>query len=351
MTYEEILQRMLDRVPNAMDKREGSIIYDALAPAAAELAQMHVTLKSYLDLVFVDTSSEDYLTRLCTQFGIEREEATQAVRKVVLEGISEIPIGSRFSIDSLFFVATEKIADFEYKAKCETSGTIGNKVFGKLTPITYIQGLSSATLTDVLIPGEEIETDEELKNRYFEYVREPAFGGNIADYKRKVKSLDGVGQVKVFPVWNGAGTVKLVLLDSDFNVPTPTLIQNVTDAVKGDGGGLGIAPIGHYVTILPTSGESINFEFTGLRLKDSYNSSEVEENITKSLEDYLLSLRKEWESNDKTLVRVAYIEYRALDVEGVLDLNEVLINGSRANLEVTEESIPILGSVVFDYAT
>ena len=29
---------MLDAVPNDLDKREGSIIYNALAPAAAELA-------------------------------------------------------------------------------------------------------------------------------------------------------------------------------------------------------------------------------------------------------------------------------------------------------------------------
>ena len=40
MTYEEILQRMLGRVPNTIDKREGSLIYTALAPAAAELIQM-----------------------------------------------------------------------------------------------------------------------------------------------------------------------------------------------------------------------------------------------------------------------------------------------------------------------
>ena len=37
ITYEVILKRMLDRIPSTMDKREGSIIYDALAPAAIEL--------------------------------------------------------------------------------------------------------------------------------------------------------------------------------------------------------------------------------------------------------------------------------------------------------------------------
>ena len=38
-TYEEILRGMLDRAPEDIDKREGSVIYDALAPTAYFLAQ------------------------------------------------------------------------------------------------------------------------------------------------------------------------------------------------------------------------------------------------------------------------------------------------------------------------
>lgn len=37
MTFESILSAMLQRVPDTVDKREGSVIYDALSPAAAEL--------------------------------------------------------------------------------------------------------------------------------------------------------------------------------------------------------------------------------------------------------------------------------------------------------------------------
>ena len=48
MTYEVILKRMLDRVKNSIDKREGSIIYDALAPAAVELSIMYDELDTSL---------------------------------------------------------------------------------------------------------------------------------------------------------------------------------------------------------------------------------------------------------------------------------------------------------------
>lgn len=351
ITYEEIIQRMLARVPDTVDKREGSMIFDALAPAAIELVQMYVELQGYLDLVFVDTSSEDYLTRLCSQFGVDRQAATYAIRKASFEGVTDIPIGGRFTIDDLVYSATEKIQDGIYKVKCETAGTIGNKSFGKMVPVSFIEGLKSITLEDVLVPGEETETDENLKSRYFDYVREPAFGGNIADYKRKVKALDGVGQVKVFPVWNGEGTVKLVILDSECNKPSESLIENVNNAVLGDVKGLGIAPIGHIVTINAVGETPINFTIKDLRLKDGYIQEVVEASIKTSLESYLLSLRKEWESQNTLLARVTYTEYKVLDVEGVLDLNEVQLNNSRANVEIVAESIPVLGEVVFEYAT
>ena len=38
MTFDEIMERLLERVPDTFDKREGSVIWDALAPAAYELS-------------------------------------------------------------------------------------------------------------------------------------------------------------------------------------------------------------------------------------------------------------------------------------------------------------------------
>ena len=45
MSEEAILQRMLSKIPDTIDKREGSIIYDALAPASKELAIIYLELK------------------------------------------------------------------------------------------------------------------------------------------------------------------------------------------------------------------------------------------------------------------------------------------------------------------
>ena len=51
-TFDVILQRMLSRVPETMDKRESSPIYAALAPAAVELTSMYIAFDCMLAETF-----------------------------------------------------------------------------------------------------------------------------------------------------------------------------------------------------------------------------------------------------------------------------------------------------------
>ena len=63
MTYEKIMERMLSRVPDALDKREGAIIFDALAPAAFEMSILYTELETALDQTFADTCQGVYLDK------------------------------------------------------------------------------------------------------------------------------------------------------------------------------------------------------------------------------------------------------------------------------------------------
>ena len=53
-----------------LDKREGSVIYDAIAPAALELANMYVALDVVMDEVFADSASYYYLIKRAAERGI-----------------------------------------------------------------------------------------------------------------------------------------------------------------------------------------------------------------------------------------------------------------------------------------
>ncbi len=345
ITFEVILQRMLDKVPNELDKREGSIIYNALAPAAVELQNMYIEFDHILNQGFADTSSREYLIKRCAERGVYPYEATHAVLKGAFN--IDVPIGARFSLEDLNYRVIEKLGDGQFSLECETAGTVGNQYFGTLVPIDYIDGLTSAELVELLIPGEDEEETESLRSRYFATFNAKPYGGNRQDYILKTNAIPGVGLTKVTPIWNGGGTVKLTILDANFNKATNTLIetvQNEIDPVGHSGRGFGIAPIGHVVTVDTVDEVTINIA-TNIQFDDGYSWEGAEQEITDLMEEYLLDLRKEWASQNQLIVRVAQIETRILTVPGVIDITNTKINGLPQNLFLGEYEIPILGVV------
>jgi uncharacterized phage protein gp47/JayE len=352
-TEEVILDRMMNKISNDLDKREGSIIYNALAPAAQEVAKMYSDMDYFLKCTFASPDMPDeFLDLRVAEEGLKREKPTYAIKKGYFYNeeneLIDIPLNSRFSIEDFNFIAVEKISTGLYKMQCETTGIEGNSITGPLIPIEYIEGLSIATLGELIIPGEDKEDNYSLFNRYIEHLNEKPYGGNIADYKINTRAIEGVGTVKVFPIWNGGGTVKIVFLDSDYSVPTKELIdkvQTILDPVQNQGKGFGVAPVGHIVTVLGAKDIEINIE-TKLLLKRGLTIGQIQEDIEKVIKDYLLNLRKQWHEEDNTIVRISQIEARILNVEGVADLFNTKINDKEENLTLGTEEVPMFKEVV-----
>ena len=350
MTYESIMQRCLSRVPSNVDKREGSIIYDAIAPAAVELAILYSTFASEMSRAFPDTATGIDLTNKAKERGIFRLTATQAVRRATFtgpDGNMDIPIGSRFSGGSVNYVATARVTKGVYHVTAEEPGSIGNAYFGNLLPIDYIAGLASATLSEILIPGEDEEDDDTLRARYLESLNSESFGGNVTQYKEVVEKIPGVGAVKVFPVWNGGGTVKLVILDSEGKAPSDTLVntvQTTIDPVGNQGEGMGLAPIGHVVTVEGAEAVTIDVAFT-LTLDSVTTYAEVEGAILAAIDEYFTELVATWADSSALAVRISQLESHILDVGGIVDITGTTINGSSINLVLGSTEIPKLGTV------
>lgn len=347
ITFETIMQRCLDRVPEDMDKREGSIIYDAIAPAAVELQLMYIELDTILKETFADTASREYLIRRAAERGIIPYEASYAVlRGEFTPTTVEIPIGSRFSCNTLTYKVIEKISDGNYKVQCESAGTVGNGTFGQMIPIEYIQGLATANITELLIPGEDEESDSSIRARYFETFDTKAYGGNITDYITKTNALGGVGATKVTPVWQGGGTVLLTILDSEYKAPTAETVAYVQNQIdpRQDGEGYGIAPIGHIVTVQGATETDINIETT-LTFGEGYSFITLKNTIEAIIEEYLSGLRTTWANSSYTVVRISQIDSRLLNITGIEDVQNTKINGTAANLTLDQYEIPVLGSV------
>lgn len=391
VTYREILERMLNRVSDKFDKREGSVIFDTHSPTALELEILYVELNRMIAEGYGDTASREYLILRCKERGIIPYPATYAVLKGTFTPETVDVIGKRFNLGSLNYIVTEKIADGEYRVQCETPGTVGNQYFGQLIPIEYVEGLETATLTEVLIPGEDEEDTEDLRTRYFNSFDEKAFGGNVRDYIEKTNAIPGVGSTKVTRVWNGdirpadmipneivsewyegiigtvnptvkawleivysaakakkltvGGTVLLTILNSEYGVPTPELIQTVQTAIDPEqnaGEGYGLAPIGHVVTVKPADAVTINVKTT-ITFDVGYGWNNLQSSIDEAIQAYLLELRKTWADNPYLVVRVSQIETRLLAISGIVDIENTRINNKTDNLTLGKYEVPIYG--------
>lgn len=366
-SYDSILNLMLEKVPNTIDKRPGSFIRTALAPIASIIFSAYFTMDIIQKYTFISFAPSTFLDYRAAERGLSRKQATPAVRRVYFN--MEIPQGTRFSTvngsSSVNFNVgdfIEKIDDFYYyQATCETVGIIGNGYSGPLQSITYINGLNVAQIDDILIPGAEIEDDESLRQKYYDSLNEKAFAGNIAAYREEILKIDGVGAVQVWPFWKGGGTVLCSILTTEFEVASEQLINKVQTAIcpyieydsRPSQLGTGFAPIGASVTINTPSIFNINLSFNIL-IKQEYSYDTVIENCKNSINNYLLSLRKQWDTryieNDivyKCDVLYAQILAALIGSEGVLNITELLINNNNIDINLIEsrelQQIPFLG--------
>lgn len=348
-TYEVILERALSRVATDVDKREGSLIMNALASSAVEHANLYILLSGIAQNGYAPTAEREYLILRCKERGIFPYEATKAILKGKFN--QDIPLESRFNLNDLNYTVTEFIemvgGYYYYKLECETAGTIGNKYFGKLSPIEYVAKNLEGELVEVLIHAEDDEDTEALRKRYSASFGSISFGGNQQDYRERAGEIPDVGGVVILPVWRGGGTVKVVIINSDYGVASTTLVstaQNIIDPAP-QGTGAGTAPIGHTVTVgTPTEvpvNVAVHLTFSGT----TWNTVKLE--AEQIIKDYLLELRQTWEEKKGNLtVYISQIEARLLNIEGVTDITGTTkINGVGENLVTTAESLPVYGGV------
>lgn len=329
MTYENILNDMLDRVTNDIDKREGAVIYDALAPCAFQLAQAYFQLDNFIDLVLPDTAVGEYLDRAVSNL-ISRKQATYSIRKLVTN--IEISLGTRWGLQDTSYIVIEKISSNEYKASCEQLGTVGNIYNGLLENIDNVSGVT-ASLTDIITSGTDVETDDNLRNRFYAKSQTPSTSGNVDNYKEWTLEVEGVGSCKVYPLWNGNGTIKILIVNSNMDVDE-SLEEKVYKHIEE------VRPIGVSVTV--DSPEKVLIDI----------SANIELDNTKSFEEVIVSFNEEAKKYLKETVftsnSISYAKVGSLlfSTPGVKDYTNLLINQNSSNITLLDDEIPSLNDVV-----
>lgn len=334
MTYENILADMLSRVTDDIDKREGSIIHDALGPAAYKLAEMYFQLVNYTDLFFLDTTVGEYLDRKALDYGIARKPATRSIRQIETTGA--VGIGTRWGINNLIYTVKELISTNKYLAECEQYGIIGNLSSGELENIDNVSGVT-ATITDVLSSGLDEETDDGLRGRIKQYLINPSQNGNVSQYLQWATEYNGVGAAKIFPLWNGANTVK-VSITNGLYLPAETLLVNEFQKYLDPGSkglGNGVAPIGAIVTVVSGTKKDINVT-ANVILTEGYTEPT---GAAEAISDYLKSIV--YLKNSVSYMRIGSA---LLDCPSITDLSNLTVNGGVVDVAIVADEIPVLNS-------
>lgn len=359
------LDLMMEPVPDTVDTRQGSIIYDAMAPAAMQLAQESLQLAQLLKQTFISTAEDEGLDWHATDKATARQLATTAqVTAKFTDGegvpIDNVELGDRFaSIGDapIFYTVTKLLGNGEAILTAEVSGTEPNSYLGQVLPVTPNDSLSWAEIVEVSVPARADEDDEHLRARLLSPNNYIAYGGNVADYVDMLAKITSVGAGQVYPTWQGGGTVKLVILDNDLMPASQELlhqVQVVIDPAPEDEG-YGLAPINHVVTVVAPDVLKVDVAST-LSLAVDATLSVVTEKVTAAINDFFGRLREKWNILDaKTGRGYSLVIYRSqllaemMKIEGVVNASLPTLNGEDKDLALTftneRSELPEVGEV------
>ncbi len=350
-TEEAIKQRMLGNAPEGINTAEGDFFNDAVSPAALELTLAYQQLDRLLGLGFAESSYGEYLDKITSERGVNRKPATKGT------GIIEVTAAVGSVINAGDILATWQgnisFAAVETKTVGQTgkalvqfeNETAGN--LGGIAPLTQfiapvaIPGFISARNTGYINAGTDQESDEALRLRYFSRVQAPVTSGNKYHYKNWAEEFPGVGAAKVFPLWNGAGTVKVVIIDSNKHPASEELVNDVQQYIDpgSRGCGEGQAPIGAYCTVEPAGAVEINVAAA----ISGADAAEAAPLFERALAVYLADIA--FTDTAVSYARIGTILLESISQAGGSDYTGLAVNGDSGNIIPGPEQVAVVGTV------
>lgn len=356
---EAIQERMMNNLPSDIDNTEGGFPYDFTMPTAiekSEFIQFHIVRT--LMLMFPMWAWDEWLDYHASIAKIKRKEAGYASGTLLIEG----EVGTKIKEGTLFStVAKNDELSIEFELKKEyiipeqgcievdiqavQAGKQGNVGSNTITlMINPIDGIKSVTNPSLITGGTEEEDDESLRQRIQEKNEsiDTSCIGNNSDYIRWAKEVIGVGSATVIPEWNGAGTVKLILTDSNGEAANEQILNRVYEHIMATNNPIErLAPIGAKLTVVaPTTIPivySAEIKLFASDIEMEYVINQFKENLKKYYEI----------AREENIIKYTKICAVLSNTVGVSDFSQLSINGQQENILLSEEIFPKTGDVIF----
>lgn len=338
LNADEILQSLQLQCSSSLSKVEGTFEYDVFSSNAIEFMKTYVELGELYKVAFGNTAYGDFLTQKAAEAGVIRKDATKSTGQVTVTGKGRLPMGSQFATQDgvLFETIREEIINgvSVVPIRAVEGGKEGNVGSNTITVIPLsIPGMTSVTNDASTVDGFDKETDEELRNRYFIHVRTPGTSGNKFHYYEWAMSVPGVGAAKILPIWNGPGTVKVIVVDSNFSTASEQLLGKVRSYIDS------VRPFGAIVTVETAMTKKINI------------SAHVEGSLfdvvkfKTMLLEYFVNLEKAVTVSDVAVKVSASKVGSMILASGAEDYDSLTLNGMSANIQLQSGDIPAVGEV------
>ena len=328
---------MLDNMSNDIDKREGSFVSNMVSPVGTEFAKYYIELDNILSIMFLEDATNEFLDKKVYDFGIYRKIGTSARGTIKVTGTNGtfIPKGSEvlsqgelvfYTLNDTWIENEEAIIEVEASNVGVDFNIIANSIdkFAK-----KIDGVSSVTNEEEFKEGTDAETDEELRERFFEIIRRPATSGNIYHYEQWAKEIDGINQARVKPLWNGNGTVKVIVSNNN-NIVEEDIVRKCQEHINK------VRPVGADVTVITPTKLDITVS-ANIYVEDGFDATQAKIDFETNLREYLKSC-----TDTVIYTRVASC---LGSVEGIKDYTELKVNGGVSNIPYDDEKLPIVKNI------
>jgi len=342
-TRETIVMRLKNNLKTTLGSEistiAGTFESDNIQANSYEFEKNYAEMELIIEAAFADTSWDKYLTMRAAEMGVIRKEAVKAIGKIKVTGTAGAKVikGSLFATadGTNFYTTADAVLGADKAAKiaieAQNAGNAGNVKENTIVKIPMsIPGVHEVTNDAVTYDGFDQETDNDLKSRYFLKVRTPATSGNKNHYKQWAMAVAGVGNAKVFSTWNGANTVKVVIVDANNGTASDELIKKCFDYIEEQ------RPIGAIVTVTTAQPKTVK---VSAKIAGTLDAEELKAKISTYFKTF---------GFDSGYVSIAKIGAYIISCANVNDYDNLKLNGAEENVKLDVEELPVLGEIVND---
>ena len=325
-----------------IDTREGSYTDALLSEAAYMVYQALMTAPDLMAAAVPAADGGSHLDSFGSIFGVVRSPGTRASVTITFTGTDNtvIPEGTWVVADSgeryrTLASATITGGTASVEAEAEQVGLAYNVDAGAISRLqTTIAGITAVTNAAAATGGSDVESDRSLYERIHTLLSEPVASGNVNNYKQWARECSGVGYVAVIPLWDGNGTVKVILAGEDKLPVGEPIITDVEAHIEAE------RPIGADVTVVSVSALTIT-----VTASVTLDESTSEETVEADMEAALQQLFDSMTVGAGETIRYNRVMALLLSLPGVVDCGSMTLNGSTNNVVLTSEQVPQLGTV------